>query len=210
MTAPVEENSQALYQEPSFYGEHNKPTDNLGLLRVKHGLTEEQINQLIQFANHDDLVKKHSSDSRRFKDREAFNKWLGKGRSIYAMEAHDGRLLGIVWFGKSIFPEAKLKPEFKDLDTDYYGITFALRIYGEARGQKIAKKLTAAAFTAYLKSEDYKEAGGNGFWLETSQDNKAGVKTYLPLFTQVSDANENGRIIMILDPRKVNLNQDNS
>jgi len=154
-TTPVEEDSQSLYHEPIFYEEQKKPTDELGMLRVKHGLTKEQIRQLIQFANQDKKIKKYTSDPQRFKDKEAFRKWQKKGRSIYAMEGHDGRLLGIAWFGKSIFPEVKLRPEFKDLDSNYYGITLAIRIYGEARGLNLAKKLTAAALTAYLKSDDW-------------------------------------------------------
>ena len=189
-TTSVKEDSQALYQEPIFYEEQKKPTDKLGLLRLKHGLTKEQIRVLIQFANQDEKVKTYTFDPQRFKDKEAFNKWQKKGRSIYAMEGHDGRLLGIAWFGKSIFPEVKLRPEFKGLDGNYYGITLAIRIYGEARGLNLAKKLTAAALTGYLKSDDYKKDGGNGIWLETSQDNQAAVRTYLTLFTQVTDANK--------------------
>jgi ribosomal protein S18 acetylase RimI-like enzyme len=180
---------QALYREEQFYQRKNEPTDELGLLRVCYGLT-------------DKVVGKYSSDARRFKDRASYDKWFAKGRSIYSMVDGQGKLLGIIWFGASSFPEVTLKPEFSSLNTADYSVTFALRIYDEARGHGIAKKLTAAASTAYLSSEDYQEAGGNGIWLETSEENGAAVKTYSTLFTQVSEPDEQGRIVMVLNPRK--------
>lgn len=186
----------------SFYQKENDPTDDLGLLTVNEGLTNDQIDQLIHYATTDKVVGAYSSDPRRFKDREAYDNWLRKRHSIYSMVDNEGKLLGIVWFGKSSFPDIKLKSEFANLNTKSYGITFALRIYDEARGNNIAKKLTAATFTVYLASEDYHSAGGNGIWLETSEENVAAVKTYNTLFTQVSDPDEKGKIVMVLDPHK--------
>lgn len=200
--SPRETKPQALYRELDFYQKENEPTDDLELLTVNKGLTDDQINQLIQYANTDKVVAAHSSDPQRFKNREKYDNWLEKGRFIYSMVDNKEKLLGIVWFGKSIFPNIKLNSEFSDLDTESYGITFALRIYDEARGNNIAKKLTAAAFTAYLASEDYRNAGGNGIWLETSEENVAAVKTYNTLFKQVSDPDEKGKIVMVLDPHK--------
>lgn len=190
---------EALYKDKDFYTK-KEPIESTEILSVTQGLTESQIKQLIGYSNDDEVVGAYSSDPRRFKDREAFDKWLSKGRSIYALNDKDGSLLGIVWFGKAAFPDNKLRKEFENIDKDYYSITFALRMYEGARGKGLAKKLTASAFTAYLRSDDYKQAGGQGIWLETSQENTAAVKTYETLFTQVSDPDEHGRIVMILDP----------
>ncbi|PIR62145.1 MAG: hypothetical protein COU65_04885, partial [Candidatus Pacebacteria bacterium CG10_big_fil_rev_8_21_14_0_10_42_12] len=83
---------------------------------------------------------------------------------------------------------------------DLYGVTFAIRLYGKARGKGLAKKITDITLSAYMKSDDYRAAGSNGFWLETSETNLAAVNTYNTLFTQVSDSNERGKIVMVWAP----------
>ena len=175
-------------------------TDDLGQLSINEGLAEKQIEQLIDYANTDELVGKNTSDPHRFENREAYDDWFRSGRSIYSITDSEGNLLGIVWFGKKAFPTVTLKPEFEDLDTDLYGVTFAIRLYGKARGKGLAKKITDITLSAYMKSDDYRAAGSNGFWLETSETNLAAVNTYNTLFTQVSDSNERGKIVMVWAP----------
>lgn len=195
----IENYPQGHYQETDFYTSQEAPTDDLGLLSIREGLSEKHIEQLVTFANTDSAIAEQTSDPKRFKDHEAYNKWLEKERSIYSLTDNEGNLLGIVWFGRSSFPDVKLRQEFTNLDPSTYRVTFALRVFDQARGKNIAKKLTAAAITAYLSSAEYKATGG-GIWLETSENNVAAVKTYHPLFTQVSDADDKGRIVMVLDP----------
>ena len=68
-------------------------------MKVKKGLSQKNIEQLIAFADNDEAVKKFTSDAKRFKDRESFENWLKKGRKIYSLVNENDDLMGISWFG---------------------------------------------------------------------------------------------------------------
>lgn len=170
----------------------------LGPLRINSGLTNHQIQQLIQYSNTDQAIKKYSSDQDRFKNRAAYNHWFAQGKSIYSMQNEQNKLLGLVWFGSSSLPRIKLKATYSHLPTGHYQLTFALRVYDQARGRGLAKKLTAMSLTIYLNSEIYRQMEPNGIWLETFKHNLAAVKTYSPFFKQISLPDKEGKIVMIL------------
>jgi hypothetical protein len=191
------------------YDSRENTIDSLGF-KIVEGLEEEHIDQLIMYSNTDPKVMANTSDPRRFKDRAAFDKWLKKDgvvkRFPYSLVDDEGKLVGIVWFGEGDFPlrQDELKPDYVNLETEYYGITFALRTYPGARGRHLAKEFMSKALSAYLKSEAYKKAsdkGKGGIWLETSVGNEGAVATYKS-YEQVSDPDEKGRIVMVLDPAK--------
>lgn len=147
-------------------------------LRIDSAITEAQINELIQHSNNDPEVVRKTSDSTRFKDREAFDEWLRSKPSIYVLTNETNRLLGIVWVQKMPCPVPK--PEF---DT-----TAAIRLYGEVRGKGLSKWLLSEALNKY---------GNSNFWLRTSSDNVSAIKTYEGLgFKIVSAPDEENKIIL--------------
>lgn len=155
---------------------------------VNQGITEKQINELIQFANTDPQVRKFTSDSKRFRDREAFDKWSSQGRTIYTLVSDQGNLCGILWFGKKDLPTREFTQE---LDPKDYTVTFGIRTYGDARGKGLAKPFMRDVFNHFSPKE--------GIWLETSGDNIAGVRAYTNFgFRKITNPNVDGKILMIL------------
>jgi ribosomal protein S18 acetylase RimI-like enzyme len=171
--------------------------DNLGSLAVKQGLTDKQIDQLIEYANSDPKVIEFSSDSTRFANREAYNRWLKKGRSVYSMTDESGDLLGIIWYGREQMPAGK---DFSsNVVPGDYGVTFAIRVYGAARGKHLAGKFMLAAQSTYVSSQDYSTIVSKGIWLETSESNIAAVTAYRKFgYRQVTQADDKGKILMVL------------
>jgi len=151
--------------------------------KIKKGISEKQIEQLIEYSLTDESVGKFTSDKERFKDRQAFNEWRKKGREIMVMTNDDGDLLGITWLGLKDLPERNYKIK---IDPKKYKKSFAIRIYGEARGKGLA-----IGFMKECLKED-------NVWLEVSDDNLAAKALYSKFgFRQVSEVDENGKIIMI-------------
>ena len=142
---------------------------------IKKGILDRQIDQLIEYSLNDESVGKFTSDRERFKNRQAFEGWQQKGREIFTLN-NNNNLVGIVWTG--------LKE--KQIGGKKYNKTFAIRIYGEARG----KGLALGFMRSCIKEK--------GYWLETSNDNLAAKALYSKFgFKEVSKVDENGKIIMI-------------
>jgi len=142
---------------------------------IKKGILDRQIDQLIEYSLNDESVGKFTSDRERFKNRQAFEEWQQKGREIFTLN-NNNNLVGIVWTG--------LKE--KQIGGKKYNKTFAIRIYGEARG----KGLALGFMRSCIKEK--------GYWLETSNDNLAAKALYSKFgFKEVSKVDENGKIIMI-------------
>lgn len=132
---------------------------------IKQGISDCQIYQLIEYSHTDPEVKKFTSDSTRFKDLLSFKKWLAQGRIIYTLSDINQNLLGIIWFGQKN-PPTKISANF----------TFAIRIYGPARGKGLSQNFIKTAFTDLLQNQKHSQI--TGFWLETSIDNFAAIHTY--------------------------------
>lgn len=132
---------------------------------IKQGISDCQIHQLIEYSNTDPDVKKFTSDSVRFKDLSSFKKWLSLGRIIYTLSDLHQNLLGIIWFGHKN-PPINIPANF----------TFAIRIYGPARGKGLSQNFMKTAFTDLLQNQ--KQSQITGFWLSTSKDNSTAIHTY--------------------------------
>jgi len=144
--------------------------------KFRTGITEKQIDQLIEYSLTDESVGKFTHDKERFGDRKAFDEWTKKGRKITVMTNDNGDLLGIFWDGFMEMPLGDKK----------YNKTFAIRIYGEARGKGLA--------LGFMKNC----IKGKGYWLETKDENVAAKGLYNKFgFKQVSDSDEKGEIVMI-------------
>lgn len=168
----------------------------LGLLKVKTGITKLEVDELINYARTDENIKKYTSDNIRFKSRESYESWLKKGRIIYTLSKLN-KLLGIAWLGEENLP--KTKQFIENIRYDDFGLTFAVRIYGEARGKHLSGKFIKSVLDAFVKSADFSKFKKKGIWLHTTADNTAAVKAYQRIgFVLVTKPDEKNNILMVL------------
>ena len=144
---------------------------------IRKGILNKQIDQLIEYSLTDESVAKFTSDRERFKDRKSFEEWKNKGREIFTLNNKNNDLVGIVWTG--------LKE--KQIGNKKYNKTLAIRIYGEARGKGLGLDFMKKAI-----------GSKKGIWLECSANNLPAGALYKKFgFKQVTEADENGKIIMV-------------
>lgn len=165
-------------------------------LYIKDEISDSQILELIHYANTDLLIQKFTSDPKRFKDRDAYNNWFAKGKSIYILTDKSEALLGFLWLSKEAIPDQQFTQSFPK---EKYGITAGLRMYGKARGKGLAFDFMKEAFAAFKLTEFYQSIERKGVWFETSFDNIPAVKLYEKFgFIKVTNPDEHGKILMIL------------
>jgi hypothetical protein len=173
--------------------EHEQDTR---VLTIYQGISEEHVERVILYANTDELIIKFTSDSKRFKDKEAFTEWLKKDRTVYTLTDPVDELLGIIWFGKREFPEASLT---EPVVTDDYPFTFSIRLYAIARGKHLSSPFMEVAFIAFSQTSQYVNSEKKGFWLDTPVDNIPAIKTYQKFgFETVSNPGPTNEIVMVL------------
>lgn len=154
--------------------------------KFKKGITSTQIDQLVEYSKTDPAVLKFTSDPIRFKDKKSATKWL-EGVTPYTLSDNTGNLLGITWFHEKPLPERVFS---ENLSSSDFPLTFAIRIYGEARGKGMGFDFMKKSF------EEYKP---ENVWIETSFDNIPTIKLAEKFgFEKVSEPDERGKIIMIL------------
>jgi ribosomal protein S18 acetylase RimI-like enzyme len=158
---------------------------------IQQGILDCQIDQLIEYSHTDSNVKKFTSDSTRFADKNSFYQWQQQGRIIYTLTDDHKNLLGIVWFGHKD-PPINTPANF----------TFAIRIYGPARGQGLSQEFMKVTFTDLLKNQ--KDSKITGFWLETSSDNFTAIHTY-EKFGFKTVEQQDDKNIMVLNSANIKL-----
>lgn len=177
-------------------GTINSPT--VHTLHINLGISEKQIRQLITFANTDPEVMHQTSDHKRFANLEAYEQWRKKGRTVYTLTNEKEDLLGILWIGEESLPDEQFTKSF---DQALYGVTFAIRLYGQARGHGLTQTFMKQTFTDFQTTNPTKHPS---IWLETSENNTPAVKSYTKFgFEQAAGPDEHGRILMIL-PQSLN------
>lgn len=132
---------------------------------IQQGILDHQIDQLIEYSHSDSDVQKFTSDLKRFANLNAFSNWQQQGRIIYTLTDLDKNLLGIIWFGQKNPPLVSSA-----------NFTFAIRIYGPARGQGLSQEFMKTVFNDLQKN--HQSSHITGFWLETASDNFAAIHTY--------------------------------
>ena len=72
-------------------------------LSIKRGLTDAQINQLIEYSKTDPDLKKFTGDPERFATREGFDEFSKHIMVYYALVDDSDNLKGIIWFDDFAF-----------------------------------------------------------------------------------------------------------
>jgi RimJ/RimL family protein N-acetyltransferase len=171
-------------------------TPNGEALFFHKGITDGQIDQLIHYAQTDDGVKNFTSDPKRFASRETFNAWRKPEAVFYTLVDEENRLMGIIWLEELELPEFELPKniEVSAIDPNDYHTTFAIRLYGKARGQGLSSPFTKLAL------DDYKlNHPEDDIWLATSPDNIAAINSYKKSgFVELGMRQDGQKLLMIL------------
>ncbi len=166
-------------------------------LQIKEGITDSQIDQLVKYANNDKQVKDLTSDYRRFQTREMADKWFDEVKPIvYTLVDHQNNLKGIIWFDDL----AILEDEYTiNLNPKEYQLTFAIRLYDDARGKGLAQDFFKNCFSLLKETHFYKNLKFKGLWLSTKPENLGASRLYQKLgFIQVNNPEKIDRVLMIM------------
>lgn len=83
------------------------------------------------------------------------------------------------------------------LNTNHYTITFAIRLYENARGKGLSKNFIKKAWEKYSQTQEYLENPAKGIWLETNIYNFSAINSYKKIgFRLVSKPKKDGKVIM--------------
>ena len=161
-------------------------------LNLFYGITDKQIDQLIEYTNTDPEIQKFTSDLTRFPDRDHFESWVGN-KDIYTLVDLEDKLLGIIWIELKEIP---LENFAKD-----YGITLAVRTYGEARGQGYFNPFLEVALEHFNTFHNYKEiSGSKGIWVSISKENTPSQRAFEKFgFRRVENETIPNRVFMVLE-----------
>jgi ribosomal protein S18 acetylase RimI-like enzyme len=161
--------------------------NNLQNFEISEGLTDLQIRQLVAYSREDE--GSFTSDRERFRNEVSARSYL-EWVQIYSL-TDGGELKGIAWFGHKSLPARRYTAVFNE---DEFETTFAIRLYADIRGQGLALPFMQEVFDRFKQSNGRKEV-----WLETNIHNIPAISLYKRFgFTQVSEKDEENRIIMIL------------
>ncbi len=164
-------------------------------LTVKKGITDSQINQLIEYAHSDPAIEL-TNDPKRFASRADFDAWRKETAVFYTLVDDKDNLMGIIWFEPVTL---KYEGKIERKNPEHYGITFAIRLYQEARGKGLSEPFTKVALEDFKKTREYLDNPNNGIWLGTFPENIPAKKSYLRSgFKEVFVRADGKRLIMIL------------
>lgn len=167
-------------------------TELASVFKVVEGITDSQKGQLISYTWSDSDIRRFTSDAERFSSLKTFVEWREKRRKIYVLTNEEDELLGIIWFGEEQIP-VEYKVDYKE-----YGVTFAVRVYGEAKGRGLTNQFMEDAFNLFESRKKYQDIQNKGVWLEVSAGNAVAIRAYERFgFWPVDGSDKKGKIIMV-------------
>lgn len=138
---------------------------------IEKSLTSGQVEELIKYSQTDPIVQKFTSDKTRFRNKKKLARWIKKHPNIFVLTNKKRELLGIAWVS-----DKKLSGRVK-LDQ-----TFAIRLYGDARGKGLAYDFARKVFSNFDSSK---------IWLSVHSENETAVRLYKKLgFREISREKE--------------------
>jgi ribosomal protein S18 acetylase RimI-like enzyme len=161
--------------------EHTEQLEENSFL-VHKGWNTSLANDIVEASKQTHVVESTPNDSlQRFRDLGSAIIWHEQGRrSVYSLRG-DG-LAGIIWY------DVRLRP---DLQANY---TFAIRMYREAVGRKLAHAFMTAAHTDFAH-----EKKNPSVWLETDESNIAAIRLYDKFGYELA-AEDGARLTMVYRP----------
>lgn len=179
----------------------------IGDFHITSGISNKQINQLIALTNSDDLqLHKFTADFKngngRFASRANFDKWAKKKSDIYCLQDTEENLVGIIWFSKIRLELHNLELiSHMDIKPENYTITFAIRLYSDARGKGLATSFFHETLKLYKQSKQFSSLPKKKCWLSVANDNFPARTLYEKLdFRQITtQPDHNNKHIYITD-----------
>ncbi|MDX1766321.1 MAG: GNAT family N-acetyltransferase [Candidatus Saccharimonadales bacterium] len=129
------------------------------------GIHSEHIDELVHFSLTDELIAEETprDPDERFITRQSAISYLSS-RPHYTLVSENGGFAGLIWFGAQ---------EWHTDVAESPNYTFAIRIYGDARGNGYAPEFVNQALLYFIFDKD-----PNGVWLEYNTDNTAARHLY--------------------------------
>jgi ribosomal protein S18 acetylase RimI-like enzyme len=143
--------------------------------RIEHGLRPELVGQLVKKSKQETILRTCPGDAaERFSDASAVERWLQKGREVYALTPNKN-LAGVIWYGEKKFP-LQVPGDGSSLPRH----TFAIRLYDNYRGRGLAKPFMQDTLKDYMETLYYQGLTDtvNGLWLGVDVDNEPAKKLY--------------------------------
>ena len=163
--------------------------NKLNHFKITNSLSDEHINQLVVYSKEDPDVLQFTRDAKRFVTHEATKQFTDEA-DMYALLDND-MVVGIIWFSSKPLPNKQFTKIF---DQNKYDTTFAIRLYGEAKGKGLSLPFMKEAFTRFAEEKEK----SMGIWLQTRAENVRAIHLYEKFgFKQISDSDTEGCIIMI-------------
>ncbi len=140
-------------------------------LRLQENWTADQQQQIIALTQKDSQICLLTDDPSRFSDQSTLETWLAKRkRFLYVLLDTSEHVVGSAWIS------AKRCENPHILET--FGFTFAIRLYGKARGAGLAVPVLRMVFDHFMQTAAYQESSSPGFWLRTKVGNIPAYRTY--------------------------------
>ncbi|MBT4124678.1 MAG: hypothetical protein HN981_02075 [Candidatus Pacebacteria bacterium] len=135
------------------------------------GITEKQLQKVVNYAQNDPLIIAQTSDPSRFSSLTRAYEWIEKEEKVFftiSPEKNLDQLSGIVWFEKSPLPAP-----YSTVTNPEDSWTFGIRIYESARGNKLSFPFMDEVFKKFWELHPKKSV-----WLSTRKTNLIAQKIY--------------------------------
>lgn len=151
----------------------------------QRSLKDEDIRRLVAFSKDQDV--RFTSDADRFATIETAIDFIDSNTLTFYVLEHAGKLTGIIWYHSLKNP----------LGIKGWDISYAIRLYGCARGKGLSAEFTRATLEHFVTTDHYRLEPSHDVWLSVHKDNVPAIKSYLRCGFE-EEAELGSRIIMLL------------